>query len=222
VLVIGLRLLLIAGPWLGGSHPAFAYEVCPAIPNAPVQVVLDTHAAPALYSRKLSYRELTARTPGPLRSRTLGLTQVQQSFSVQLQGKLSQARGGGVCFFLDQVKAALAYDKIGVFIAREYAPGSCEYEETKRHENLHVVASMDAMKQVLPRLRFTLLNAPELRQMGRVQSDSDREAKDKVMKAVRRLAQPYLEEIRIRADRRNAEIDSPESYRSVRARCTNW
>ncbi len=117
-----------------------------------------------------------------------------------------------------EVKVGLIHDA-KIVVDAHYYPNSCNYQAILDHENQHVeiarssvalhtntvrMAVEQAVAQILPSLSF-YQNAAE------------------VMKStIERALTSSLVEIRQEMDRRNAQLDSPQSYQMTQDRCPSW
>ncbi len=130
--------------------------------------------------------------------------------------------GGGVCVWLDSVKAVMGVPEQQVYIAADYPAGSCEYNAILRHERLHVginartTAAFAAPMRTL--LWQTILdNRPLLIRRDHVDPAT-------VIGRLQDGVRPELARLQSVLRVRNGVIDTPEAYRRQRlqAGCHRW
>ncbi|MEO3430695.1 hypothetical protein AAFN88_17710 [Pelagibius sp. CAU 1746] len=131
-------------------------------------------------------------------------------------------RSGQRCVWPSRLVAELAYDEpIKVYVAREYRPGSCQYKAVLAHEMKHVEVLRETLEDYRRRLRAALQQALEKGFFPYTGQDGEL-----VAARLRRYFEvPYrkaLTEAERERDRRNAALDTPESYRRTRAACRSW
>lgn len=153
--------------------------------------------------------------------RHAGLTQTRTNFSVKPTLAFQRLADGSVCASISQVEADWRMVQLRVDVAAEYRRGSCPYEEILRHENLHVAIAQRAFAAADRSLRQELGEAVRRIAPFTVRGSSHQAASEV---AARLMAQAKLILDKYERDthRENAEIDTPESYRQVSARCRDW
>ena len=126
---------------------------------------------------------------------------------------------GRYCVWVTGVTAQMGDPREDVYIAANYPEGSCEYDAVMRHENRHVAINLEGLREWVPSVRAALSEAAARR--FPVIADSlggGRQVGALLFDAVRPLFALMNEDLR----RRNAAIDTPESYRATQAECSNW
>ncbi len=114
-----------------------------------------------------------------------------------------------------QIRMLVAYGGQQVFVAREFQPGTCAFNEVLEHENTHVHANRDQLALTALELRGTLK-----RTLGsRVFYGTRKELALQLTEAVNEYWIPMAKLKFSESSPVHAEIDSNEGYRSVLERC---
>lgn len=150
----------------------------------------------------------------------VGLTLTEISYQIDLKIEAFQLPNGRVCARLSHVDAEMGYDKISVFIARRFRPGTCEYQSIVDHENNHVAVFQQALDTYYPRVQRRLTRATTTIGPGVFISSSD--AAEYLRKRLSASITPLYNEMSRTVKRNNARLDTPERYRSEQARCNGW
>jgi len=210
---------------------AFAFAVLPfAQPAAaecvgagdiPYDIELALDMPPARLHRDRSVAELGQMQLHDPAGRVLGLTNVGLEIAWHV-GFESRPDGAAYCLWVRRVAIDVRHPAPDVYIAREYAPGSCPYRAILAHEQAHVAAVRDTVNRFTPRLRWVLtsLRIPTGRRP--ISVDSPESGTDRLAKLMRELAAPVFEEMAAAVREANAKLDSPASYREVRKHCRDW
>ena len=126
---------------------------------------------------------------------------------------------GRVCIWLADVDAELGDPVMNVYVAEEYAPGSCEYNVVLNHENTHVRFMLGSLHKWAPSIQAALSEAakhkfpvvfpakPTNQQLSQYLGGN--------MDDIFALMNDEM-------TRLNASIDTPENYRRENAKCHNW
>ena len=155
---------------------------------------------------------------------TLGLTASELSISAQPKSKIERL-GKQICVSLDSLSFKMGYEKDGlkVYIDKKYKPGSCEYEVIREHENYHVAVAQQAMLFFKPDIENTIQEI-----VGNLKPQITTNEKDvakivqKQYEEVMNHLKPLITHINMTIAKKNAQIDTPESYEKTRALCKNW
>jgi hypothetical protein len=86
----------------------------------------------------------------------LGLTELQSSIEIEFDGPVLQDSQSGTECLAPRIQVALRYMPIKVYVAREFAEGSCPYEEVLTHELRHVQVYRENLPKVEAQLRSAL------------------------------------------------------------------
>ncbi len=150
----------------------------------------------------------------------VGLTVTEIKYQLDIKIEAYQLPNSNVCARLSSVKAKIGYDKIDVFIARRFRPGTCAYQSITDHENTHVAVFRQALGDYYPRIQRRLERTTETLQpiIYRTSSESADYLRERLITAMK----PLYEEMGRTLKRNNARLDTPERYRSEQARCKDW
>lgn len=162
---------------------------------------------------------LAGRTPVEGRL-DAGLTRTETQLAVTPTVKLYKQPGGGACVILAEVEASWRMIHATIDVAAEYRPGSCEHAVVLDHEREHVRLTRRAFEVYGARMEARLREqAAALKpfQTGDVEGAAQ-VVTDRMMNAARQVMDQFKAESR----RANAAIDTPESYRTVSAKCRKW
>jgi len=152
--------------------------------------------------------------------RLLGLTVTEFRFNMRVNVRAYQIRENHFCAVIESLDAGVGYTDFIVYIDRKYLQGSCEYRLIRNHEDEHVGIYRDNLIHYAPLLRKELTDA--VRRMGPIYVDSaDRGAKQ-AQAFVQEKIKPLVDNMQRTVDDRNANIDTKQSYESIRRRCSNW
>jgi len=157
----------------------------------------------------VGYRSLTVMKgrarPGQY---VLGLTRTESRVSINAGGRLLSDPASGYECIAPHIEVRLTYPPIVVYVSREFAPGSCAYEEVLAHEMRHLNAYLDYLPKVEAKVRKALaqrfgskpLYAPAGQAQGLLQREVDRGW------------MPYIKTEMAKVEALQAAIDSPQEY----------
>ena len=210
------------------AHLAAAYVLasvfsCDPQPAPPVH--FNFVERPPRFVSDLPSRELRALgpvTPGinprdfPV---TSGITQGVVGMTDDVLFKWQELVLGGFCLYPTGVTVTVTYDAT-VHIATEYPRGSCRYAETEKHEQRHVRADEDVLKQELPGMRAT---AEAWAAGGSSPGPFDKAQLETMRNLMAVKLKDALERDMIRIDQarsaRQREIDTPQEYERLSRAC---
>jgi hypothetical protein len=221
-----------AGSWLAGlilslgvAYPVAAQNACPPPSNAPsvslrvkpgTVVVNNGHSRQGLQSQRASQAApRLAKGWAPV-----GLTATETEFSMNLRVNAIPDGRGRYCGYLDTVNATVGYDRLTVYIARRYRPGSCQYNSIMEHEILHVLVFRRALERYAPRLERRL-ETLAARQRP-ILAASPKQVAALYKERLFRDIQPLIKEMHRQQDSSNAKLDTPENYKREQTRCAEW
>jgi hypothetical protein len=138
----------------------------------------------------------------------LGLTRTESHVSINVGGRLLSDPASGYECIAPHIEVALHYPPIVVYVSREFAPGSCAYEEVLAHEMRHLNAYLDYLPKAESRVRLALErrfeDKPLYARIGQAQSLLQRE--------IDRGWMPYIKSEMAKVEALQAAIDSPQEY----------
>jgi len=150
---------LVLVPCFAGAatlSPEWAAECEARLPAT--QVDVKVVSAPVTYSTSLGVSDLTRRqNPPPAKgSRTLGLTERRARTQIDGQHSLLTRPSEPLACLRPKVTVTLSLEPHTVFVAREFAAGSCAYHHIADHEMKHVQVNHLALTRTAAALRNEL------------------------------------------------------------------
>jgi hypothetical protein len=129
----------------------------------------------------------------------------------------------GYLLWVEDLKVVLSADNLKVYVAREYPEGSCEYEETLRHEMRHVEIHREVYAKYSRELEEALSRAQGIPGKTRplLVGDPDLGSR-RLAQLIEGVVNPVFEAFQKELGERQDELDTPEEYRSIQSRCSNW
>lgn len=219
---VAAALLLCAA----GAEQAVAAAVCGKSPKA-ASIEVEIVQPEVAFDHSLSRDELTALSAqqyGHVHrsgSVVFGLTAVRVRPRLSMQAWI-QERNGIYCAWPAQLTATVAYDgPIAVHVAREYRKSSCQHKAVLDHEMEHVAAFKASLRDYEKHLRKALERALDRGKFPVTDRDQDK-AWAELSAQFEAAFQHAVAEAESDAERRNAAVDSPESYDRTRRRCNSW
>jgi hypothetical protein len=211
--------LLFAAAW--SALPADAAPDCSRVAG-PTEVRIERIAAPVAYNLDETSAEIGARSglASGHGAVVRGLT--ESAFHSKLSVTFaSMTTPAGVCVPPHSVELHSGFDPVIVYIERDYARGSCQFEAIDRHERGHVGNMNVALEAALPKIRAALAGAVKDSRYPLFAADEDIAQRDAVAIIDAALSVPLDAFTRERAAMDGA-LDSPESYGTLKASCATW
>ena len=225
----GMKVWAVFLPVLGFSCAAPAFAASAAAPCAPLRtpITLDftTQAPGPVYNNRLTVagiRNLFATRGAPVGERhqkALGVTYVETVLGLQAATRI-KPEGRGFCVYLDKVSADFGWERMEVYVAAEYKPGSCEYRMILDHENQHVAINRGALKDSAPRVRAAL--EAILRDQGPLYVTNPNGSADRALTAIHSRMTSALDGFQRVMAEGNAVIDTDSNYEAVSQMCEGW
>jgi len=222
-----LFILTLIGLWsIGVTPPTHAQSACPTFGqtlDVTLRIELGKIALNNGYSRS-QIKTLSGHGPSyaTLGSRwqPIGLTLTEQQFSMRVKVRAKRIGSNRFCGQLSGIDARLGYDKLKVYIARKYRPGSCNYRSILDHEKRHVSVFRNTLFKYAPRVERRLKRFAA--SLGPVVATSADQAAKILQQKLQRELKPLIREMDREMDFLNAKLDSPQNYRKEQARCPQW
>lgn len=219
--------LVLAGLVLVGLVPdeAMARTVCPAATQAPnVSVRIRPGKVVVNNARgQDGLKRLQGQASSLKRARgwnPVGLTSTELGFSMNVRINAVPTGRGEYCGYIETVNASFGYERLVVYVARKYRPGSCHYASIMEHEKTHVLVFRRLLDQYAPRLDRRLTTAAH--RMPPVVVANPKLAATRLKDKLRREVQPLFREMNRELDRANATLDTAANYKREQARCADW
>ena len=163
-----------------------------------------------------SFRALTAlKGRAPANAFVLGLTRAQGRLSIASDGALLRDPLSGYECIAPKIDVELYYTPIVIYVGREFAPGTCAYQEILAHEMRHLKAYRDHLPKVERTVRKALSarfdNKPLYARSGQASASLKREIDTGWM--------PYMKRELASVEVQQAAIDTPEEYARLSRVC---
>lgn len=201
-----------------------ATPACQIPPGPEPRLQLDVLLPSPIYRHqynRLQIGALANEGRGKPDQHNAGLTRSQAEFLVKPVIGFHVSPQGQVCGYLQRVEASWRMQTFTVDVAAEYGVGSCPYTEILRHENEHVAVARRTFAAAERDLRQVLADMIRQTKPFPVRGAARQAASDMSSRFLA-AARPVLERYDRDSQRDNAQLDSPESYRAVSARCRDW
>jgi hypothetical protein len=205
VLVVGLAAPTVAAPACPAAGPVVAVEL-----QVPEPVIDNT--LPQLTVQRLAGKMHHG-------GRTLGLyrtelkTEWEESFG-------RRDDGGETCVWIERITLRLTMPVRVIYIVRQRQPGTCPYESVLAHERRHQVTDDALLAEAVPSLRQAVAEALATLPAPRpVPVDAASNARRQLAEPVNAVVRRILAAFSATREARQAEVDTPQEYRRVRAAC---
>ena len=216
----GILTLLLA---LVGSASA-ARGQCPRLQNVPPLVITLNLVEPKITYHHdvdlfgLPKLERASERPPPGWT-MLGLTKISDSLRTSFKFATVALADGRVCVWLTEVNAQLGDPVMNVYVAAEYAPGTCEYKTILDHENTHVRFNLETLRDWMPSVKAALTETAKRRFPAIFATQpSDDALRERLLENLYSVFDLMNDDMR----KRNASIDTPENYKRTAALCRDW
>jgi len=214
-------LALLALPLLIVAHPVLAAEECTRADTPFVRLNENYGDVRYIAASSAEIRRLHGRHARPVAGwEPIGITLAELGLGISVSVRSFQMSNGRFCSFLSAVEANVGYDAIDVYILRKYQRGSCEYSVVLNHEREHVVVFESTLSEYLPRLRSTIEESAV--SIEPIRSRDRNKAAQQMRRELSDAVSGLLDEISATLDRRNARLDTIESYRRLQRECSSW
>ncbi|MGK5019439.1 hypothetical protein [Janthinobacterium sp. LB2P10] len=168
---------------------------------------IDTH---------LPYKALTVMK-GMARANTwvLGLTKTESQVQIGLAGPMLQDPASGYECVAPQISVKLNYAPVVIYIGREFAPGTCAYDEILTHELRHMKTYMEHLPRVEKTVRAALAKRFEARPLYAPSGT----AKSALAREIDTGWLPYVKAEMRKVEVLQAAIDTPQEYARLSKAC---
>jgi hypothetical protein len=148
----------------------------------------------------------------------LTIAKAGPQISITWQETSSGTLGGGSCPYVESID--IDFQDIRMYVSKKYSVGSCEYRETRQHEEKHYKAYVDTLRLYQPYFKQALkqVNIPTRARpvfVGNFDAGTDN-----ITAAIKGHLKNIVDTL---ADQMNQErIEVDEETEAVLARCRNW
>ena len=182
----------------------------------PTEIEVTARPAPITEVNNEDIRYLTGQQQSFSRGTfTLGLTSEAYSLNVSTRLNLLQMPGGGVACVRPALTFTLTEPYHKVSIAREFAPGTCIFNEVRAHEYRHVAVHQQSLgwaRDIIEQeLRAQFGNNVYYGAPAQLQHD--------IQDAVNSYWLPRVQQLHAEVEKRQGEIDTHEEYERLSNVC---
>ena len=224
--VKGLAALLLFAACVPGGEDRLAPRV-PGKPGLPRsrfhRFHVETTAVAPMIRHDLSLREI-ARLPGAYGSglKTQGLTTIKHSMATHT--RFSTAKGDAAVYaWFNDVILEVSIASTVIYIPKEYAPSSCEYQAVLVHERQHGRTARVQAEALAGKLEGALAIAEGLPTRFEPVVAADFAAAAETLKAaVAKVVDPVYEQYEKDEIVAQANLDRPDPYDAVYQKCAGW
>ena len=175
------------------------------------------------YVRNISSEDLkNNHFRGTTNGSVLGLAGGEVGLKFEVKFNASPYHGKKYCLEVTDIDANF-YAKPKIYIANNFARGSCEYNRTLRHEQQHVKILTRAHKEYTPLYRRYLREvARDIPILEPFRIEDVHIQKQRLLQHINNELSAYMNEITADVDQRQKAIDTPEEYERVYSKCKRW
>mgnify|MGYP001011977997 CR=1 FL=1 len=209
--------ILWSGPALAADCPP------PGLGRSPPPVEFTLSIPDPVERHTLDRKEITglAGNDAQVGIHNPGLTRSRTEFRVRPRFQLASFDDKQVCVILQKVDASWKMTELTVYLAREYPEGSCQYRETRAHEDEHVRINQYTMRRFAPVLEARLRKTAAAL-AARWDKKGGRDVMEAMTQELKAAGAAVLSEFQAELRKGHAAIDTPESYRAVARKCDRW
>ncbi len=217
-----MRLVLLALILLAAAPVRAASDRCPG-GDSLVDVTVTTDPGGVRISNAKTVNDLMRLGGGGVdlrHGRILGLTRMSLDFRLRASSRVVSPDRKRFCVSLSTVEAHLGFKDFDVFVARRYAPGTCQYRVTKEHEMRHVSLYRRELNDAVGPFKAAVMAAA--RKVPVVWTTDPKAASQAMIQRISAALNPRVK--RLERDMRvaNRKIDTPAAYRLENAKCPKW
>lgn len=226
-MILGMRrVFLVALCFVAMSSGAWAQsDLCEPYSN-PIRLTFETKLVEPTYNTDISIQDVrqlyTVRGQRISRSHAnaIGLTYAEISLELGAATRSVPRKRGGYCVYLEEVEADFGFDRVDVYVGKEYRRGTCEYRTILDHENEHVAINNAVVRKFAPRLRQAMEG--ELRAMQPIFTPTVKTGAKRAVEELRQRIQPMMKAFQREQRQRNGEIDTDSNYGALQELCLDW
>ena len=197
-------------------------QYCPPQDGYDYKVVVTIETPPVRLHKNRSRAQLTGMTyHGSGNSQTLGLMTSRLEVATQSH-YYSHVIEGGLCVWVAQIDVTLRYHSLDIFVAKEYREHSCEYKVVLEHEKQHVTVAKKALSPFIPKIKSALASFTIPRSENPLGVQTASQGKQQINRRIDELIAPLRNQMSQLINKKQAKVDSPQSYRATHKRCKNW
>jgi len=150
---------------------------------------------------------------------TIGKHELKTDFEVAGEQRSDRP---GVKVYLESLEVTFQYTRLDVYVANDYAMGSCEEREITRHEMDHVATHRRVYERYKPLVKNAVL-ALDLPTKSRPKTYPSLSAAQRdISKRLRAATSRVFERFKTDLSTANNKLDTPAKYKAIQNRCKGW
>lgn len=216
-----------AGVLLGTSPAAAARCAFDGTPATVSVTVNDGQVAIDNSQDRTQLSQLRRRTGGQLGNlresagwRSAGLTISHTGYRLNVRVEAKEMGAGRVCARLTEAALDVGLQKLDVYVARRYVPGSCAYRTVLAHEYQHVAIFRNELRRHVPSMQRRLRSTAGRQRPVVVATPAAAAAH--FQRRLQAELEPVFRQMNRAADHANARLDTAGNYRLEQSRCSRW
>lgn len=215
--------LMLSGPAMAGTGDA-RQPGC-TLSMAQARLAVELNVPETKYITRLNAQAIARISGGGIHKsipgwRQAGLTSAREAAAIKLTTRSSPVVGQGFCTVIEQLDVTIGYDSMEVYIASEYAEGSCEYRVIKSHELNHVLINLSTLKNFRQDVERELKTY--VAQLSPMINDNPEQVIERLKTVLYDRLKLILRPMAVARFKAHMEIDSRSSYRRAQSRCQGW
>lgn len=195
---------------VGVSLPALADDSSP-LEHTP-RISVRTEIPPVNVHHDLSASMIAAlsRTMG-----AVGHTRMRLHTTAHVDATFVSTSRGEKSFWVSGVNVTIWYESIDVYLPREHAEGSCEYQGILAHEKEHIRVDRELVEEYAEKIKVALLAAsfPTYQSPGWVSSYAEGAAQEE--SRLQSIVRPLEAEFKSKRPLASQALDTPESQNII-------
>ena len=154
----------------------------------------------------------------------LGVTNFQYKWGTDFAYEAKSDPGGAtVKIWVSKVYVLFLAPKLDVYVADQYAPGSCAYQAILDHENTHVAIDQKTFAKYQGIILQAFEADPDIPTAAHPwRAKSIKAGKAMVKQHLDGILNPLVKKFWAEMGLQNGRIDLPDSYARVHAKCKDW
>lgn len=199
-----------------GAAARTAFEILCEDEISQAAAVVSTQQKGYRIDNNLSYKALST-IKGAARANTylLGLTKTEVRIGLEVDGPmLTDPETDGECI-APVISVSLSYAPIVIYVASEFEPGTCSYDEILTHELRHMQLYLDH----LPKAEAVVRDALTARFQGKPMYAPRGSVKPALAREISAVWKPFIRDAMGKVETEQAAIDSEEEYAHLSRMC---
>lgn len=187
-----------------------------------ININIITRPGKVLYDTKHRRADFKNLINTPVNPNTLGLTVFKLETHLRGEPYIKQ-EGNRYCIGISSVDLIIGVEDIKVYIDKKYPSSSCNYRVIKEHEDYHVQVLQQALsfyqEDLKKKVRAAVMGIwPEYTYTR----ERSTQIMNKYFKQIQERIKPAVRQIEKKIAEKNAEIDTPQSYKETTKLCPSW